>query len=180
MKIAITGHTKGIGKACFDLFNTDNNCIGFSRSNGFDISVNGVVEKIVQDSLDADVFINNAYFEFKQTEIFKHLFEQWQSLEDKTIININSRSKYGVGKNQFYASTKKDLANTSYQAMFNKKNCRVININPGYVETDMVKEHIGKFNMLTPSKVADTIKWCLDQPQDIEIGELSIWKTTLR
>ena len=44
MKIAITGHTKGIGKACFDLFNTDNNCIGFSRSNGFDISVNGVVE----------------------------------------------------------------------------------------------------------------------------------------
>ena len=75
---------------------------------------------------------------------------------------------------------KKELASKSYNAMFSDKLCRIININPGYVETDMVAQHIGKFKMLQPNKVAETIKWCLDQPQDIEIGELSIWKTTLR
>ena len=36
MKIAITGHTKGIGKAIADLYP---NVIGFSRSKGYDISV---------------------------------------------------------------------------------------------------------------------------------------------
>ena len=178
LKIAITGHSKGIGKACYDLLSQEHECIGFSRSNGFDISKD--IANIIDQSLECDVFINNAYFEFKQVEIFDTLFEQWRNNLDKTIVNINSRSKYGVGKNQFYGTTKKELANKSYNAMFSDKSCRIININPGYVETDMVAQHIGKFKMLQPSKVAETIKWCLDQPQDIEIGELSIWKTTLR
>ena len=37
MKISITGHSKGIGKACFDLLSKEHNVVGFSRSNGFNI-----------------------------------------------------------------------------------------------------------------------------------------------
>ena len=66
MKIAITGHSRGIGKACFDLFSAEHECVGFSRSNGYDIS-KGIIN-IIDQSLECDVFINNAYFEFKQVE----------------------------------------------------------------------------------------------------------------
>ena len=44
MKIAITGHTKGIGKAIADLYP---NVIGFSRSNGYDISKLDTIENII-------------------------------------------------------------------------------------------------------------------------------------
>ena len=58
MKIAITGHSKGIGKACFDVLSKDHEVIGFSRSNGFNINQ---PRKIFIASINCDVFINNAY-----------------------------------------------------------------------------------------------------------------------
>ena len=60
------------------------------------------------------------------------------------------------------------------------KRVRVININPGYVDTDMIPDRAKDYNKLTPMKVAETIKWCLDQPQEVEINELSIWSTWLQ
>ena len=57
MKIAITGHTRGIGKACADVFRHDT-IYGYSRSNGYDIKD---AEDIFKSAEDCDVFINNAY-----------------------------------------------------------------------------------------------------------------------
>ena len=178
MKIAITGHSRGIGKACFDLFSAEHECVGFSRSNGFDISKD--ITNIIDQSLECDVFINNAYFEFKQVEIFNTLFDKWKNKLNKTIININSRSKYGVGKNQFYASTKKELANKSYNAMFSDKSCRIININPGYVDTGFIdpafKQQLGD-KFLSIDELSSIIGWCANQPHRINISELSVWVT---
>ena len=56
---AITGHTKGIGKAISDKLSLSYNIIGFSRSNGFDISIDQ--GKIIKESQGADIFINNAF-----------------------------------------------------------------------------------------------------------------------
>ena len=38
MKIAITGHTKGIGQAIYDLLGQEHDVIGYSRSNGYNIN----------------------------------------------------------------------------------------------------------------------------------------------
>ena len=46
MKYAITGHTSGIGKALYE--NYLPNAIGFSRSNGFNISTD--IRKIIHES----------------------------------------------------------------------------------------------------------------------------------
>jgi hypothetical protein len=60
MKIAITGHTSGIGKGMYDHFlNQNHEVFGLSRSNGFDISKN--TKEIVEISEECDLFINNAY-----------------------------------------------------------------------------------------------------------------------
>lgn len=57
MKIAITGHTKRIGKAIYDAFP---NSLGFSKSTGYDINNKDSRAKIVQAISDCDIFVNNA------------------------------------------------------------------------------------------------------------------------
>lgn len=189
MKIAITGHTKGIGKACADLLGEDHEIVGMSRSNGFDISqTNMCAMKIVP----CDVFINNAYLSIFQSALFERVFLSWKELP-KTIINIGSRSAYDSNlSGTMYSSDKAHLSRLAEHLTFgystprDQKVCRVINVNPGWVHTDMAGLNINPTSykpppekMLTAEKVAEVVKWCLDQPQDIEIYDLSIWKTTL-
>lgn len=178
MKIAVTGHTKGIGKAIADLYkDQETTVIGFSRSNGYDISSAETINKIITQSIDCDVFINNAYHDFAQCDLLEGIFDKWKDDSNKTIVNIISRAKYGLGKAKFYGQTKIELYTKAKKMMFSDKRCRIININPGYVRTGMVA-HVD-VKMLTTEQLANMIKWCLDQPQGIEIGELSVWCTTL-
>ena len=75
MKIAITGHTKGIGKACADLLGKEHEIVGLSRKNGFNIEqTNMCAMKIVP----CDVFINNAHQPFEQTRLLMDVFERWK------------------------------------------------------------------------------------------------------
>ena len=179
MKIAITGHTRGIGKACADLLGKEHDIHGMSRSNGFDI---GHVQPIIMSSHTCDVLINNAYSGTKQSELFDELFNMWRTDNTKTIVNINSRSKYDGVRTTLYGADKKHLDHIAQSNVFSdmNKRVRVININPGYVDTDMVPDRAKDYNKLTPMKVAETIKWCIDQPQEVEINELSIWTTWLQ
>jgi len=178
MKIAVTGHTKGIGKAIADLYNNrETTVIGFSRSNGYDISSAEAIKNIITQSIDCDVFINNAYHDFAQCDLLEGIFDKWKDDPNKTIVNIISRAKYGRGKAKFYGQTKMELYTKAKKMMFSDKRCRIININPGYVKTDMVA-HVD-VKMLTTEQLANMVKWCVDQPQGVEIGELSVWCTTL-
>ena len=92
MKISITGHTKGIGKAIYDVLSEEHDVIGFSRSNGFNISD---PRKIFVASIGCDVFINNAYImdTKDQINLFNMFFEQWKDDPNKFIVNIGSKSK---------------------------------------------------------------------------------------
>ena len=101
MRIAITGHTKGIGKACYDLLIAEHEVIGMSRSNGFDINQ---TKPIIMTANSCDVFINNAYSGTQQSFLFDELFNLWREDNTKTIVNLNSRSKYdGVRTTSTYA-----------------------------------------------------------------------------
>ena len=61
MKIALTGHTKGLGKRLFDSLSEKYETIGFSRSNGYDIKSPVDRKKIIKESKDCDIFINNVH-----------------------------------------------------------------------------------------------------------------------
>lgn len=91
MKVAVTGHSGGIGEYIFNRLTTLNiDCVGFSRSNGFDITNKDDYEKIAQQSDDCDVFINNACDGFGQAELLLFLWERWHNTE-KVIVNVGSR-----------------------------------------------------------------------------------------
>ena len=91
MKIAITGHTSGIGLALFEHFQTNHTCIGFSRSNGYNISNPADRARILLESLDADVFINNAYNNWDNSQflMLEKVAFQWTG-RPKLIINSAS------------------------------------------------------------------------------------------
>ena len=72
---------------------------------------------------------------------------------------------------------KKALDDLCHTLLFRRtKKCRIININPGYVRTDMVSHVPEDTPMLTAEEVADCIVWSIEQPKHIEIAELSMWR----
>lgn len=168
MKISITGHTKGLGKELTTRFD---DVVGFSKSNGYDISDNYDRAKIIFEIEDSDVFINNAHENFDQTKMLMEVFEKWKYM-DKTIINIVSRSKYpNISKGYLYSASKSSLNHLSNSLrMISDKKCRIIDINAGLLNSDLPS--------LTYSELSDIIVWCINQPKHIEVGELSVWHNT--
>jgi nucleoside-diphosphate-sugar epimerase len=85
MKIAVTGHTSGIGLAFYNKFiQLGHNVLGFSRSNGHDISLISASK-----FAEYDLFVNNAYHPTGQNKILEELLKLWEGT-DKCIINISS------------------------------------------------------------------------------------------
>lgn len=174
MKIGITGQTKGLGKSMYDKLITLHHVIGFSRTNGYDVqSSNKIIEKLE----NCDVFINNVYYQTTQSDLFLKLFEKWKDLE-KTIININSSSIHQSGAwSPLYVANKKHLNNIT-QSLIDKypnKKVRIINLNLGTLDSH---KNFNDFNKIECNKVAEIVEWCLNQPHNIEIQQMTIIPTT--
>ena len=140
MKIAITGHTQGIGSAIYKYFAENNEVHGFSRSNGYNISDRLSREKIVESVKEFDIFVNNAYNDYDDSQLAMliEMSSVWKD-SDKIIINISSRytnadNKYSLTKKQLNEFCEKNLYNTLY----------ILNVSPGLVDTDRVKDVQGK------------------------------------
>ncbi len=150
MKVAITGHTSGIGKELYKQFD---NIVGFSRSNGYDITVD--IDKIIEESKNFDIFINNSYSGFVQTELLFKLFDLWKD-QDKLIVNISSNSGDGIKpKVHPYSIHKMALDKACEQLSHQKVKCKVINIRPGWVDTPMVEAV--KATKMDPKELAELI-----------------------
>jgi hypothetical protein len=160
MKIAITGHTQGIGKRAYDRLCP--NIIGFSRSNGYDITNPTDRERIIEESNHCDIFINNATTEFGQTLLFLELFKNWQ-YQNKTIINVGSR----IAEIKILPKDRQDLL--KYQAeklilkeMTNRVSglCKVKYKWFGYVGTEKILKkypHFTETDYITEDQAVDII-----------------------
>ena len=173
--VAITGHSKGIGQALSVLMQETYNVYGYSRSNGFDITN---LDKIVNEIKTFDIFVNNAFYLDYQADLFNKIFDIWKHNPTKTIVNIISRAKYIEGTENPYYNSKIALSKLAYKKLFGRQ-CRIININPGFVMTESAKPSIEKYQMpfMHKEKCAEYILWTIEQP--IEIFELSLWETKL-
>jgi short-subunit dehydrogenase len=171
--VSITGHTKGIGHALLENMSSDYNLIGFSRSNGYDISTNQ--DSIIQIAKNSDIFVNNAYYKKCQIDLFIKMLYLWKYDSNKTIVNIISRVQYDTHIQSSYNNNKTQLAEIAHA--INDRQCRIINVSPGFVATDGIPEQwlIQKNERyITSKECAHYIRWAIDQP--VEIGNLSLWK----
>lgn len=172
MKIAITGHTKGIGKCLFDeLVRRGHTVSGYSRSNGFDISNKENCEQILQEITEFDVLINNAFDYFGQTFMLESLVELWDG-QQKVIININSKSVFSkkIPESMFrYIEEKRKQLDLSKERMLDA-NPQLINVILGLVDTDMSKNF--KARKLCPKDVAVLISDIIELKNKIYVQEI--------
>lgn len=161
MIIGITGHTKGIGKAISNAL-SNHTIIGCSRSNGYDIDN---VDSIINAVVDCDVFINNAYNGYKQTELLEKLCDLWKNT-NKLIINIGStvtdypRTEKHLDHLQWdYRDHKRSLRDTFRKLAKQTDSCRLVLISPGSTDTDMVKHH--NCAKLNPDEVARVVMYAM-------------------
>jgi nucleoside-diphosphate-sugar epimerase len=168
MKIAITGHTKGIGFAFAEMYQEQGHeVIGFSSSTGYNISIDADRKKIVQESQDVDIFINNAHAwnqdDFAETTLLFKLWESWQG-QKKTIVNIGSsltmRWEKGPDATISYRSAKKTLEE-SCEFLWNQSQwpyvCLMV---PCLTSTDRTK-HRKDSNQVDPKEFVKLVDHCL-------------------
>jgi NADP-dependent 3-hydroxy acid dehydrogenase YdfG len=175
MKIAITGHTDGVGKSIYEKLLTEFDVVGLSRSNGYDIKN---IDVILEQIEGCDVFINNAFQQNYQTLLFEKLFNKWKFLP-KLIINMNSSCVYEPSDwNLFYANSKKDFREVSMNIIRSNvdKRVRVTNLYPSTLSSHIGFESLNKIDI---EHVSDIVYWLVTQPVEIEIREMSIYCTTL-
>lgn len=70
MRIGITGHTRGLGKAIATHL-ASHEIVGLSRSNGFDLATD--IDSVVEVALTCDLFFNNAHVELAQCALIEQL-----------------------------------------------------------------------------------------------------------
>jgi hypothetical protein len=172
MRIGITGHSDFLGKGLFDLLGKNHEVIGFSRSNGYDLKN---YEKILNDVVDLDVFINNTYHPSYQQKIFEELFDQWK-YKDKTIFNILTSAIFNNGSFDDYRESKLKLQQYSLKMINSNldKKVRIINLYPNTLEHN---KRVG-FNKVNFSEIYDVIDFQLKLPQSLELTHICISRTT--
>jgi hypothetical protein len=119
MKVVITGHTYGIGKALYDSFKSAEwEVVGLSRSNGYDIDAD--FDKVVEVAQGADLFINNAYRDKQQTNLVYALKDKVK----KMIVMGSVSRHYPELIHTDYVHDKQELAEA----------CRLISIDPNGID----------------------------------------------
>lgn len=178
-KVAVTGHTRGIGLSIFQTLQRNNFTVeGFSRSNGFDLAdVNQRQAVINHIATEYDCFINNAYpfrgddlnSGYAQVDLLNRLWCAWRG-HNKLIVNIGSDSS-DIVKRKFhpYSIHKKALADTCIQLRTTSPLPHVVLLRPGYVDTSLTASiDVPKLN---PQEVADIVLYILHAP--LKINDIS-------
>jgi len=156
-KVAITGHTRGIGKCLCDTFLENGfEVIGFSRSTGYDISILQHRDLIIKQLEDVDIFINNAYAPQAQMGLLTEVTELWQGL-NRVIVNLNSKTRLIPEPPDFlkeYAIEKQQqhdfVINQHHKGL-----PQVVGITIGLVDTEMSKVFDSK--KINPKDLAEFI-----------------------
>lgn len=120
MKVVITGHTWGIGKALYQHFQTLGGweVIGLSRSNGYDIDKD--FDKVVGEASGCFLFVNNAYRDKQQTKLVNALKDK----VSKMIVMGSVSRMYPELIHTDYVRDKQELAEA----------CRLVSINPNGID----------------------------------------------
>lgn len=139
MKVAITGHTQGIGKAIFEeMIKRGHEVTGYSRSNGYDISLESARDQIIKEIKDFDIFVNNAFSPQAQFELLKKITNSWDGSK-KVIVNVGSKSIYATNVNEAMKSYVEDkkLQNEFIYKRKLKAKPQILNLILGLVDTEM-------------------------------------------
>lgn len=182
MKIAITGHTSGIGKSFAEkLTERGHTIVGISRRHGENIRRIPHITKLIEP---CDLFINNAQSDFAQTELLQSVWLRWQGLE-KYIWNISTQMTqqpinsmpdgHSDLEMNMYRIQKKSLEEMSKQLTHKNQWPKLSIIRPGKVITSETTEPGEQ-----PDMWVDSVIKIFTLHGNIEIPDISICHTKRR
>ena len=174
-KIAITGHTKGIGKAIADLYSKKNyEVIGLSRSNGYDMSSDQ--DKMLEAMAPCNLIVLNAYAGRTQLEMLKKIYCLYHHQPKKVVvITSTSGTEQGMDEDfdndayKEYCKDKKELIGyiSDLQEDLFYKAMSVYDVCPDVVDTEMTKGLWHKLPKLKAAEVADAVLNCFEATYNI-------------
>jgi NAD(P)-dependent dehydrogenase (short-subunit alcohol dehydrogenase family) len=176
MKIAITGHSAGIGQALAQVYQTQgHDVVGLSKRDGHNIRN---IPKIISHIEPCDMFINNAQAGFAQTELLFEVYKLWKGKVGKRIINISTMMTTqpvstlpGIDMIA-YRNQKIALEEAHRQLQHLQDWPKLCLVRPGAVATQS--------GQVSPRPYADVDAWAatlvriLDTGIDLEVSELSL------
>jgi NADP-dependent 3-hydroxy acid dehydrogenase YdfG len=179
MKIAITGHSKGIGNAIYNRVVNHCTTVGFDITNGYDIQR---PDEIIEQSLDCNIFINNAYKSDWQNKIAELWYEAHKD-KDHLLVNISSIAGESNTKHSNqpwmieYSNNKQALNKLSLEINQSGSKCKSTVVLPGIVDTTFVDSkvfpedsEVRKFYdrveesnaIIKPDDIANSVIWVLE------------------
>ena len=183
----ITGNNRGLGLNLAKHFQAD----GCSRSSGFDITKD--IDRIVEESVHFDVFINNAFdgppdtdwANYGQTNLLLAVYKRWKELK-KTgwIFNIGSvGEKSIVAPNpdfETYRISKSALLHASKQCTQAFKtglvNFKTTLITPDRLDTPLTQSRDNwTGNGISCNDIAKFIEWCISNQSNTVIEEVTMY-----
>jgi hypothetical protein len=163
MKIAITGFSSGIGQALFDYFQKEGHtCIGFSRSNGYNITSAESRNKIIENSTDCDIFVNNAYSNCDDNQLYmlQSIYETWLG-QDKIIINISSRiTDWPIDIKESSIEYYQTKLKQDKFCLGKRSFPQILNLRVGMTDTPRVKRF--SRNKMSTNDIVDVVKFALN------------------
>lgn len=144
MKIAITGHKKGIGKEfARQLESKGHSIVGISRSDGENIRRTMHTASIIEP---CDLFINNAISQYAQTELLFEVWHRWSEIKEPHYIwNISTKlcesetdlfmNGLTMRESMQYRNQKMSLELAHRQLEAQPSNIKMTLIRPGQVRT---------------------------------------------
>jgi NAD(P)-dependent dehydrogenase (short-subunit alcohol dehydrogenase family) len=179
----ITGHTRGIGRAIFNLLNKEGyECVGLSQSTGDD-----VLEKedaVVDMIKNFDYVVLNAYARHSQLEMLKKIVARYSN-SDKRVAVITSTSGTPEGADDDmqdeeyieYKQIKKELIGYigQIQQTLVDKPLHIFDVCPDTVYTDMTVGLWEEYPKLQPEDVAECVSLCF-RTKNYNINKIVIQK----
>ncbi len=177
MKVVITGHMNGLGLALSNKFAEKGYIVsGYDLLNNKNITRNSIVDQLISDCTDADIFVNNAIP--NQSPLLIDVFNKWIG-EDKTIINISSATTYLPNVDlpesmNDYISQKKILDKMVHFYRGKSQLPHIMNIRPGWFESNLVKEFNTK--KMNPEDIANLIVMLYDMKDVMKTSDIVLEK----
>lgn len=136
MKIAITGHTAGIGQALAEEYLLDGHeIVGLSQREGNNIRN---IPKIADQIALCDVFVNNAQAGYAQTELLFEMAKRWSGTNKHIIVISTMMTQDPVSFDSTldqYRVQKIALEEAVHQLRNRRLSLKITLVRPGYIAT---------------------------------------------
>jgi short-subunit dehydrogenase len=173
MNIVITG-SRGLAKELHNQLCQEHTVICVDRSTGHDI-IN--VEAWAKEFYHYDVCINSAYSKWSQVDVLEQFYCMWKDFPKRQIVNIGSSvsdySRVETPKEHEYMEYRlhKQALQSAFSKLVKQTQCDIKLINPGAINTDMIK-HLNIDNKMSVTVAAKQI---IKIMQDTMIKRVDLW-----